>query len=122
MKNGKRPLKTAIPEPKPHILRITKLLALAHRFDDLIKSGTIKDYADIARLGGVSRARVTQIMSLLLLSPSIQEAIIFLPPHNHEIITERKIRHIIKESEWEKQRGLWEELIGNLALSGLPTE
>lgn len=39
----------------------------------------MKDQADLARLGRVSRARVTQIMTLLNLSPEIQEAILFLP-------------------------------------------
>jgi len=54
-------------------------MALAIRFDRLIKSGEVTDQADIARLGHVSRARVTQIMNLLLLAPGIQEGILFLP-------------------------------------------
>jgi len=33
----------------------------------------------LARLAHVSRARVTQIMDLLILAPDIQEAILFLP-------------------------------------------
>src|ERR1017187_2862441 len=44
--------------------RITRLLALAVRFDGLLQEGPVRDYADLARLGGVSRARITQIMSL----------------------------------------------------------
>ena len=44
--------------------RITRLLALAGRFEGLLQEGTVRDYADLARLGGVSRARITQIMSL----------------------------------------------------------
>src|ERR1022692_4699299 len=44
--------------------RITRLLALAVRFEGLLQEGTVRDYADLARLGGVSRARITQIMSL----------------------------------------------------------
>jgi len=53
-------------------------MALAIRFDLLIKSGEIADQAEVARLGQVSRARVTQTMNLLLLVPDIQEAILFL--------------------------------------------
>jgi len=34
---------------------------------------------EIARLGHLSRVRVTQIMNLLLLAPDIHEAILFLP-------------------------------------------
>ena len=109
IRNGKKPIKPTYPEPKAHILRITKLLALAHHFDSLLKSGAIKDYADIARLGGVSRARVTQIMNLLLLAPVIQEAILFSTPQSKESITERKIRDIAKEPEWKEQRRMFEK-------------
>ena len=39
-----------------------------------------KDYADLARLGGVSRARMTRIMDLLNLAPDLQEEMLFVPP------------------------------------------
>ena len=39
----------------------------------------MKDYAELARLGHVSRALISQIMNLLLLAPDIQEEILFLP-------------------------------------------
>ena len=60
------------------IPRVARLLALAHRFDRLIAEGVVADYADLARLGQVSRARISQIMSLRNLAPDIQEAILFL--------------------------------------------
>ena len=56
--------------------RITRLVALAVRFEGLLQDGTVRDYADLARLGGVSRARITQIMSLRSLAPVIQERIL----------------------------------------------
>jgi hypothetical protein len=59
--------------------RIARLMALALRFEHLVQSGTVRHYAELARLGQVSRARVTQIMNLLHLAPDIQEAILFLP-------------------------------------------
>jgi len=52
-------------------------MALAIRFDDLIRRGEVRDYADLARLGHVSRARITQIMNLLNLAPDIQERLLF---------------------------------------------
>ena len=58
--------------------RIAKLMALAIRFDGLIRDGVVRDYAELARLGRVSRARLTQIMNLLMLPPDIQEEILFL--------------------------------------------
>jgi hypothetical protein len=62
------------------IPRIARLMALAIRFEGLLRSGTIRDCAELARLGRVTRARVTQIMKLLNLAPDIQEQILFLPP------------------------------------------
>jgi hypothetical protein len=41
--------------------------------------GPVKDYADLARLGRVSAARITQIMNLRNLAPAIQEQIVMLP-------------------------------------------
>ena len=56
--------------------RITRLLALATKFEGLLQQGVVKDYAELARLGQVSRARVTQIMNLLSLAPDIQQQIL----------------------------------------------
>ncbi len=56
-----------------------RLLALAIRFEGLLQDETIRDYAELARLGRVTRARITQIMKLLHLAPDIQEQILFLP-------------------------------------------
>jgi len=84
-------------------------MALAIRFDRLIKEGEITDQADLARLGSVSRARVTQIMNLLQLAPEIQEALLFLPRtvKGRDPIRETHIRPIAAELEWRKQRRLW---------------
>jgi hypothetical protein len=68
--------KKAAPSPPPRIPRITRLMALAIKFQDMIDRGEVKDYADLARLGYVTRARVTQIMNLTLLAPDIQEQIL----------------------------------------------
>jgi hypothetical protein len=56
--------------------RITRLMALAIKFQDMVDRGEVRDYADLARLGYVTRARMTQIMNLLNLAPKIQEAIL----------------------------------------------
>ena len=97
------------PVPEGRIPRIARLMALAIRFDRLIKEGEIDDQADLARLGNVSRARVTQIMNLLHLAPEIQEAILFLPrtAKGRDPIREHHVRPITAELEWRKQRRLW---------------
>jgi len=55
-------------------------MALAIKFDGYVRDGLVTDYAELARLGHVSRARVSQIMDLDLLAPDTQEAILKLPP------------------------------------------
>ena len=52
-----------------HVPRVARVLALAHHFDHLIAQGAVKDYAEIARLSHMTRARVTQIMYLKYLAP-----------------------------------------------------
>ena len=58
------------------IPRLARLLALAIRLEGLIREEATRDYAELARLGRVTRARMTQIMNLLHLAPDIQEAIL----------------------------------------------
>jgi hypothetical protein len=79
-------------------------LTLAHRFERLIRDGDVKDYADLARLGHVTRARLTQIMNLLNLAPEIQEEILFLPAveAGHDPIHERQLRAIMTVMDWGK--------------------
>jgi hypothetical protein len=59
--------------------RISRLMALALRLEELIRSGQAICYSELARLGHVTRARLSQIVSLLGLAPDIQEEILFLP-------------------------------------------
>jgi len=95
-----RPKREAAPPP-PRIPRITRLMALAIKFQDMIDRGEVKDYADLARLGYVTRARVTQIMNLLLLAPSIQERIIDC--RNAPYAAEPEIRRIVRDVHWGDQ-------------------
>jgi hypothetical protein len=70
-------------------------MALAIHFDGLIRQGLVKDYADLARLGGVSRARITQIMNLLNLPPWEQEKLLFLEGgQGRARVTEREMRRL----------------------------
>ncbi len=87
-------------------------MALAIKFDGLIRDGVVRNYADLARLGHVTRARLTQIMNLLNLAPDIQEAILFLPPTvaGRDAVKEWQVRPIAAEPEWEKQRRMWRKL------------
>ena len=89
--------------------RVTRLMALAIRFETLLHTGEVKDYADLARRGHVTRARITQIMNLLLLAPEIQEALLFLPrvETGSDPILLRDLQPIALTADWRKQRVLW---------------
>lgn len=91
------------------IPRVARLMALALHLEELIRSGAIKDYAEIAKLAHVSRARVTQIMNLLLLAPDIQEAVLFLPliERGREPLVLRQLQEIALEPDWDAQRRVW---------------
>ena len=84
-------------------------MALALRFDRLVREGAVRDYADLARLGHVTRARVTQIMNLLNLAPDIQEEILLLPRVEGErgTVSERQVRDVVGEVGWGEQRKVW---------------
>lgn len=92
--------------------RISKLMALAIRFDGLVRRGEVRDYADLARLGYVTRARITQIMNLLNLAPDIQEEILFLPRtvKGRDQIREKEVRPIAAVPHWSRQRKMWAKL------------
>jgi hypothetical protein len=92
--------------------RAAKLLALAHRFERLVREGVVRDYADLARLGGVSRARMSQIMDLLLLAPEIQEDVLGLPrvTRGGDPVAERHLRKVVRKIRWEDQRREWEKV------------
>src|ERR687891_1692780 len=77
---GKSTLAPRSAVPCGRVARISKLMALAIKVDELIRSGVLRDYADLARLGKISRARATQLMNLLNLAPDLQESLLFLPP------------------------------------------
>ena len=107
-----RPGAATTPLPPGRVPRVARLMALALRFDDLIRSEQIATYSEVATLGQVTRARVSQIMSLLCLAPDIQEALLFLPPtlHGRDPITLADVLPLAAVFDWRKQRRLWRKL------------
>lgn len=93
---------------RPGIPRIARLMALAIKFQEMVDRGEVRDYADLARLGYVTRARLTQIMNLLLLAPDIQDEILGLcAGADQKVVAERHIRSVVKFVLWERQRQAW---------------
>ncbi len=96
-------------KPTHHIHQIAIFLALAHYYQSLIDDEQVKDYAQIARLTGTSRARITQIMDLTLLAPEIQHEILFLPQGKPlpKHVKEQNLRKVLKTLIWKEQRNIW---------------
>ena len=66
-------------------------------------------HAELADLGHVSRARISQIMNLLNLAPDIQEELLFLPrtERGRDPIHLRQLQPIAAIPDWKKQRLHW---------------
>ncbi len=99
------------PKPRPveksadPIPKLTRLLVLGHHFEKLVRHGFVRDYAEIARLTGLSRARITQIVNLTLLAPEIQEGILFLGGDDAKRMQrfERDLRIVLAHPDWKEQ-------------------
>ena len=96
-KGGAKPVQDKVP-------RIARLMALAIHFARLIREGKVKDYAELARLGGVTRARVTQVMNLLALAPEIQQKLLIAAI---TATSERTLRELTRVVDWSEQRLRW---------------
>ena len=81
-------------------------MALAIKFQEMVDRGEVRDYADLARLGYVTRARITQIMNLLMLAPDIQEFLLGLTEATFasRVPGERTVRSTAKLVYWRDQR------------------
>ena len=91
-------------------------MAIAIRMEEMVRKGEVADYADLARIGHVTRARMTQIMNMLHLAPDIQEEILFLPREENGCspVTLRKLMPIVAVVDWRRQRGVWREVTARL--------
>ena len=97
------PPQPAVPAPepsgKPAVSCAAKNLALAHHLGRLIDRGLIADFTAAARMLGVSQPRLTHLMSLQMLAPTIQDAILFgtlAPP-------DKQLRRLARIADWQAQ-------------------
>lgn len=90
--------------PPGRIPRISRLMALAIRLEELIRTGQVSSYSELARLGHVSPARVSQIMNLNLLAPAIQEELLFLPRvQGAKQVHLKDLQMLAREYRWDAQ-------------------
>jgi hypothetical protein len=107
---GARP--EAVTREPGRVPRVARLASLAIRFEGLVRSAAIANYSEIATLGHVSRARISQVMNLLNLAPDVLEEVLFLPrtEHGRDPIHLRQLQPIATTFDWDKQRRQWREL------------
>jgi hypothetical protein len=127
MKARRRRAVLATPSPpislEARVPRVARLMALAIRYDDLLRRGVVASQTDLARLCHVTQPRITQIMNLLHLAPDIQEEILNLPPalKGRDRVTERDLRPLVALASWRKQRATWRSNAQTLGLSSGPS-
>jgi hypothetical protein len=121
---GRKELKDgpAPPAPPPgRVPRIARLMALAIRLEEQVRTGVVGSYAEVAAVGHVTRARVSQILNLVNLAPDIQEALLHLPrtEGGRDAVILADLQPIASVLDWRMQRRLWAALTaGRLGLTG----
>ena len=108
---------TTLVLPTTRVPRVARLMALAIRLDELIRTGAVRDQAEVAHVGRVTRARVTQIMNLVLLAPDVQEQMLFLkrPERGIAGIILADLKSIACQANWQKQRKMWAKILKSAA-------
>jgi hypothetical protein len=99
----------AAPLEPGRVARVARLMALALHFEKLLHAGAVRDYAELARLGRVTRARVSQVMNLLLLAPDLQERLLFLPKttRGRDPLKLADLQPVCLTADWAEQRRMW---------------
>lgn len=83
--------------------RVARQLALSYYIEQAVESGVLKDYAHAARVLGLTRARLSQILNLKRLSPTIQAQILTGKIHTWE----RRLRLVLQTPVWKEQENLF---------------
>ncbi|ACY13698.1 hypothetical protein [Haliangium ochraceum] len=103
---GKQP-----PPPTRRPARVAQMLAFAHRVEAEVSRGDFESRSAAARHYGMTTGRITQLLSLLWLSPDIQEDVLFLKAVNGcEPISGQALEKIARIADWSEQRRGWREM------------
>lgn len=114
--NGVGPVSAPPPGRAP---RISQVLALAIQFQEMLRLGEAQDCADLARLGGLTRERISQIMKFNWLASDLQLEILHLnqAPGERFPVSEVAVRRIAQHLSWIEQRALWRKLLAKKTLA-----
>jgi hypothetical protein len=85
---------------------------LAWHIEEQVRSGALGSYAAAARLGHISRARLSQILSLLHLAPDVQEQVLFSQraTRGRPELALRQLLSVAAALDWHEQRRRWRKL------------
>ena len=88
----------------------------ARRYVRILESDpSVKNRADLAREMGVSRARITQIMNLLLLDSEIRERLLGLEDQTAvRFFSERRLRPLIQIEDPKRQVREFEKMLAQI--------
>jgi hypothetical protein len=108
----------APPSKDCRLPRVTQIMAVAIHLQDMLQRGEARDYADLARLGCLTRERMSQIMELIWLAPDIQKDILEFKPYGATRfpISEVAVRRVAADLGWKEQREAWHKLKQNSRL------
>jgi hypothetical protein len=105
-RNSKLPADSTSQPAAPQLPRITRLMALAIKLQQQVLEHAHLTYQELARLGHVSPARLTQVLNLLYLAPDLQEWLLWLEPtrKGRDCVNEHTLRRITGIYDWQLQR------------------
>ena len=87
------------PRP-PREPRLARALALGHYIVELVEKGGFRDYQTITARMGVSQPRISVLVTLTLLAPEIQEAVLL----GQCLVSEKDLLTVARQTDWSCQK------------------
>lgn len=86
--------------------RVTRLMALAIKYEELLAKGLVSNHVELAELAHVERSHISTLLRLRLLAPDIQEWLLNLPENERgkNPVSFVELRKIAETASWKKQR------------------
>ncbi|MBC2593531.1 hypothetical protein H5P28_04575 [Ruficoccus amylovorans] len=84
-------------------VRLSRLMALAIRFEDMLREEDVVGYSELSARYGVDRGRISRIMNLRLLATDLQEKLLSLEDGETELSLKRLLP-VCKLPMWSEQR------------------
>ena len=95
---------------------IARRIALAHQIEAWVRDGAVLDYADAARRLRLTRARISQIVTLTWLAPAVQEFVLL----GHAVPSDRQLREVETHPLWTDQLRAFREMFPDLPMETEP--